>query len=58
VYPDCRVPTFAGAGFLDWIQVETVLAAHGVAFTSEIHRKLRLCLFEALAIEQAERRKG
>jgi hypothetical protein len=45
-----------GLGFWDWTQVEAVLGAHGILFTATIHRKLRLCLFEGIRIEAANRK--
>ena len=55
-FPDCRETTMSGSGFWDWCQVATVLASYGIPLTRDIHRKLRLCLFEGLKIEAATRK--
>lgn len=43
-----------GGGFLDWDQVAAVLAVYGIPFHPSIHRKLRVCIYEALRIEKEQ----
>jgi hypothetical protein len=46
-----------GTGFFDWAQVETVLRIYGIPFHQTIHRKLRVCIVEALRIDQEQSKK-
>lgn len=46
-----------GPGFWDWTQVQTVLGAWGIPLGPDLHRKLRLLLFEAMKLEKEERDK-
>ena len=56
IWPDCREYGMAGGLFLDWEKVDTVLDIYGVPLTPTLHRKLRQCVFEILAIEDEERK--
>jgi hypothetical protein len=53
--PDCRTITFSGWGTFDWKQVETVLSFYDIRMTPRLHRQLRVCVMEALTIEQERR---
>jgi hypothetical protein len=56
-YPDCRIVGMNGPNFWDWTQVEKVLNTYGIPFDANMHRKLRLCIFEAMGIEAEQRSK-
>jgi hypothetical protein len=47
-----------GPAFWDWPQVKTVLNTYGIILDADIHRKLRLCIFEAMSIESEQRSKA
>jgi hypothetical protein len=54
---DCRVGAGIGLGSLDYLAVERVLAAYGIAMTARVHDGLRICVDEQLRTE-AERREA
>lgn len=54
-FPDCRAVTMSGMGFWDWSQIATVVGAWGLDLDSDLHRKLRFCLIEAMRIEKDQR---
>jgi hypothetical protein len=56
---DCRVWTFGGPAGLDWARAERVLVGFGHLgpddLTPDLHRSLRTCADELMAIEHEER---